>query len=161
MRCVLIGESFQISAALTYFYHLQRTRPVPTAKKNSIFTDPAFTPDQKVYSPVPIHYSNVALVLQRSPEQEARDEFARSQASSSSASTSSSTPLPEVVATRVKATGIHYNWRARRWSWKRVAENVAEIDPVTGHKHSVEWPKNERVVKFKPGKPYTRELPGS
>lgn len=146
------------SAGAKTISSIQRTRPVPTGKKNSIFNDPSFIPDQKVYSPIPFHYSNVALVLERSPEQEARDEFARSQEASSSASSSTSSALPEVVASRVRATNVRYDWRARRWTWKRVAENVAEIDPVTGHKQSVEWPRRERVAKFKAGKPYLREL---
>lgn len=114
-------------------------------------------PNQKVYAPIPIHYSNVALVLERTPEQEARDEFARSSEASSSSSSSSSSQLPEVVATRLRATNIHYDTRRRRWSWKRLAESIAEIDPVTGHKHSVEWPKQERLSSMKPTKKYLRK----
>jgi hypothetical protein len=132
----------------------QRPKSVPTEKKNAIFNDPAFIPNMKVYSPVPIHYSNVSLVLQRSPEQEARDEFARQQGEGSSG------PLPEAVATRLRATNVRYDWKQRRWQWKRLAENVAEIDPVTGHKLSAEWPKQDRFTKFTIPKPYIRESEG-
>ncbi|KAK9897050.1 hypothetical protein P389DRAFT_194690 [Cystobasidium minutum MCA 4210] len=134
-----------------------RTRPVPTVKKHAIFNDPTFVPNQKVYAPIPIHYSNVALVLERSPEQEARDEFKRSSEASSSASSSK---LPEVVATRLRATNIHYSPKSRSWVWQRLAESVAEIDPVTGHKHVVEWPKQDRRSGMKPTKRYLPANPG-
>ena len=121
---------------------LQRPKAVPSQHKHSIFNDPDFRPNQTVLNQIPIHYSNVQLVLQRSPEQLAADQAAQED---------SNAALPEVVAKRLRAVGPHYDWRGKgRWTWKRLAEAVAEIDTKTGHTHAVDWPREQRFVKFIP-----------
>ena len=106
-------------------------------KKNAIFNDPNFLSDSVVFAPVPIHYSNLSLIMQRSPEAEALAEKEREGIPG---------PLPEVVAKRVRATNPHYDWRQRRWVWKRLAENVAEVDE-SGTRY-LDWEKSERYIPF-------------
>lgn len=114
---------------------------MPSSKKGELFNNPDFRPDSKALFPIPIHYSNVSLVLQRSPEAEVLAAAAQEERGESG-------PLPEVVAKRVSAQQPHYNWRARRWMWKRIAKNIVEVDPATGRLRHVELPSSDLAVPF-------------
>lgn len=117
----------------------QITKPIPSTKKNEVYKNPDFVPGQTINRAVPIHYSNLALAMKRTPELEAIAEESR---------TDKSQPFPEVVATRVRATGVHYDWKRRRWSWQRLAENVVEIDPQTSYSTALDWTKSQRRMPF-------------
>lgn len=65
--------------------------------------------------------------MQKTPEQEAAFELARENPSD---------PLPELVATRLRAAGASYAWRLHRYAWRRKAEHAVAIDPATGYSYS-------------------------
>ena len=118
---------------------LQRTKPAPSGRKGAIFNNSQFRPEQSTMQPVPIHYSNLQLVLQMTPEQAARAEAKRGD---------SDAPMPELVATRLRAANVHYDWVGKRWTWKRIAENVAEIDMTTRTSTSLPVEEEQRSSPF-------------
>lgn len=108
---------------------------MPTERKNAIFNNPNIRANQTVLAQIPIHYSNVALLLER-------------QAQDNKGKGPELDDAPDIVAKRLRATKVRYDYTIRGWRWKRLAESVAEIDPQTGHLTSLELAKEDRFTNF-------------
>lgn len=119
----------------------QRAKRPPTSAKGKIFNDPDYRPDQLIYFPKPLHYSNLSLVLQRTPELEAQMIKQQEEEGISG-------PLPEAVARRLRPTKVHFDWRCRRWVWKRFAENVRLMGSQIEGSRAVELAPEDRTVGF-------------
>lgn len=111
---------------------------MPGERKNAVFTSDAFQPQQTVLTQVPIHYSNLALIVKRSAEQAAKDDAEEAEAVAESSTS-------HYVAKRLRYRKPRFDYFNKTWTWRREAASVARIDKE-GKSHAVEWSQKDKRV---------------